>query len=228
MNDRLIRRRTTIALCGALLASVGAKALTPSEHLADKLGQLNLERDVPREFGDWSVEPLKVMSVVNPQQEELLKQLYSQILERIYKHKDGYRIIVSVAYGGDQRETLHAHYPEVCYAAQGFKIRKEQIGQIEFAGRILNVRRLDAALGQTRPEPVTYWLVVGEHAVLGGYKKKLVDLNYTMRGLIPDGLLFRVSSIDPNLELAFERQSAFIQEILAAMRSDARIRLAGL
>lgn len=228
VSDKLVRRRMAVALFGALLASASVKALTPTERLSYRLGKLDLENDVPKQFGDWSIEPRQVMSVVNPQQEVLLKELYSQILARTYRHKDGYRVMLAIAYGGDQRETLHAHYPEACYPAQGFKLRGEQVGQIDVAGGSVPVRRLDTALGHTRQEPVTYWVMVGEQAVLGGYKKKLVDLHYTMRGLIPDGLLFRVSSVDPDTQRAYARQEEFIKDLLAATRPEPRRRLAGL
>lgn len=227
MSNRLVRRRMALAFGGALLASAGARALTPHERLADRLGKLDLEADVPRQFGAWAVEPQQMMSVVNPQQEALLKEVYSQILSRTYRHADGYRIMLAIAYGGDQRETLAAHYPEACYPAQGFKLRAEQIGHIEAGGGSVPVRRLDTAFGSARLEPVTYWVMVGEQAVLGGYKKKLVDLRYTLRGLIPDGLLFRVSSIDGDTKGAYARQEQFIVNLLGATRPEPRLRLAG-
>lgn len=223
-----MRRRMAIALGGALLASASVEALTPRTRLAEKLGKLDLELAIPRQFGDWMVEPQQIMSVVNPQQEALLKELYSQILSRSYVHSDGYRVMLSIAYGGDQRETLHAHYPEACYPAQGFKIRGSDVGEIAFGGRTIPVRRLDTALGNTRPEAVTYWVMVGEQAVLGGLGKKFVDLSYTIRGLIPDGLLFRVSSIDDDTQGAFRRHEQFIVAALSAIDPTYRLRLAGI
>lgn len=228
MNGDMSRRRMAIALGGALLASASVEALTPRTRLAEELGKLDLELAIPKDFGPWRFDSYHVASVVNPQQEALLKELYSQILSRAYLHADGYRVMLTIAYGGDQRETLHAHYPEACYPAQGFKIRGNEVGQIDFAGRSIPVRRLDTALGNTRPEPVTYWVMVGEQPVLGGLNKKFADLRYTLRGLVPDGLLFRVSSIDDETRRAFERHEQFIVEMLGHIDPKPRIRIAGI
>ena len=59
-------------------------------------------------------------------------------------------------------------------------------------------------------------------------KKKMADLYYTSQGYIPDGLLFRVSSIDRNTTVAFDRQAEFIKAILGAMNPAVRTRLAGI
>ena len=53
-----------------------------------------------------------------------------------------------------------------------------------------------------KPNQVAYAIEsevpVGEKAVQGKVQKRLVELSYTLTGRIPDGLLFRVSSIDPD------------------------------
>jgi len=61
-----------------------------------------------------------------------------------------------------------------------------------------------------------------------GMDRKLASLRYTTRGIIPDGLLFRVSSIDPESGAAFGRQEQFVRDLLAALPPDHRRRLAGI
>ena len=39
----------------------------------------------------------------------------------------GRQIMLSIAYGEDQRDGMKLHYPEVCYPAQGFQSRSFQI-----------------------------------------------------------------------------------------------------
>lgn len=227
MKPSVVRRRLVVALAGAFGATASVKALSPTRRLADELGPLSLEQAVPLQFEGWKFEQARTVSLVNPQQEVVLKAVYSQILSRAYVHADGYRILLAIAYGGDQREGLQAHYPESCYPAMGFRQRGEEVGTISFAGGSVPVRRLDMLLGVARPEPVTYWVMVGEQPVLGGMPKKMADLRYTLRGLIPDGLLFRVSSIDPDTQRGFARQEAFIKDLLPALTPENRRRLAG-
>ena len=89
----------------------------------------------------------------------------------------------------------------------------------------MSARRLITRLGAARPEPVTYWVTIGEYAVVTGTDRKLASLRYTSRGIIPDGLLFRVSSIDPNADDAFARQDQFIREFVAALAPQDRLRV---
>lgn len=229
MSEVLLRRRTVVTLVGAMAAVASAHALAPTKHLAEALGPLDLQADVPRQFGRWVMEERTVVSLVNPQQEELLKQLYSQVLERVYVNKDdGYRIMLTIAYGGDQREGLAAHYPEACYAAQGFKIQSSAQDSIFFNQTHIPVTKLETSLANQRFEPITYWIMVGELSSRGGVRKKLADLYYTSRGYIPDGLLFRVSSIDSASPNAFERQAEFVKEMIPALKTTSRRRLTGI
>ena len=57
------------------------------------------------------------------------------------------------------------------------------------------MRRLTTALGP-RNEPVTYWLTVGDQVIKNAFEKRIAEIRLGLTGQIPDGLLFRVSSID--------------------------------
>jgi hypothetical protein len=63
------------------------------------------------------------------------------------------------------------------------------------------VRHMASKLAQ-RHEPVTFWFVVGEHVAVSGQQQKIAQLRYGVQGLIPDGMLVRVSSIDRDTEAA--------------------------
>jgi len=66
---------------------------------------------------DWREDPQRIVQVVDPQTRELLDKLYSETLSRTYVNANGYRIMLSLAYGSDQRDSLQVHKPEVCYPA---------------------------------------------------------------------------------------------------------------
>jgi len=59
-------------------------------------------------------------------------------------------------------------------------------------------------------------------------QKRLVDLKFGLTGRIPDGLIFRVSSIDSNDARAFALQDQFVNQLLEAVSPEARARLSGL
>lgn len=208
-------------------ASVGAVLARPTARIAEQGPPVVLETMVPRQFEDWKEEPQRVAQVINPQTQQLLDRLYNQILSRTYANGDGYRIMLSIAYGGDQREGMEAHKPEVCYPAQGFALVDSQPVDLATPFGTISARRLFTNLG-ARQEPITYWYTVGNRSVGGGIRKKLVEMSFGLTGRVPDGLLFRVSSIDPDPARARRLQDDFIAKLLGAVSPADRLRLSGL
>ena len=115
-------RSILIAALMAVTAAVGVAA-RPSTKASTAGPRYVLETLVPRQFDDWREVATEGAQVVNPQTQQLLDKLYSQILTRTYVNQNGYRVMLSLAYGDDQRADLTAHKPEVCYPAQGFQVR---------------------------------------------------------------------------------------------------------
>ena len=208
-------------------ASAGAIVARPTTKLADERPAISLESMIPEQFGDWRQEPQQIVQVVNPQTQELLDKLYSQILTRTYVNASGYRLMLSIAYGSDQHGSLQAHKPEVCYPAQGFVVQKNETGLLATSFGTIPMRRLFTTMG-ARQEPLTYWFTVGDQAVQGKTQKRLVDLRYGLTGRIPDGMLFRVSSIDPDQTRAYQLQDHFINQLLQSVSPAERRRLSGL
>ena len=220
--------RTAIVIAILMLAaSVSALVARPTTKLADERPAISLESMIPRQFGDWHEEPLDQVQVVNPQTQEMLDRLYSQILNRNYVNDSGYRIMLSIAYGNNQTGSLEAHKPEWCYPAQGFVLHTNEAGLLSTAFGEIVVRRLFTTRG-ARQEPVTYWFTVGDKAVQGKTQKRLVDLRYGLTGRIPDGMLFRVSSIDLDQSRAYQLQDRFINQLLQTVSPAERKRLSGL
>jgi len=220
--------RIAVTIAALMFAASGAAIVArPGAKLADERPAIILESAIPRQFGDWREAPLGFVQVVNPQTQELLDKIYSQILTRTYVGKDGYRIMLSVAYGSDQRGALQAHKPEVCYPAQGFALQKSEAGSLATAYGNIPVRRLLTSLGP-RHEPVTYWFTVGDTAIQGKLQKRLAEMRYGLTGRIPDGMLFRISSIDADPAQAFRFQDQFVDQLLAVVSGEERKRLSGL
>lgn len=219
------RALVVLALC--LAAAAGARALRPTVHLADQRPRIDLEQAFPRQFGDWREEPNMFAQVVNPQQQAILNKIYNQTLARTYANTQGQRVMLSVAYGGDQSDAMQVHKPEACYPAQGFLLLGSRWAQVVTPAGMLTVRRVDTRLG-ARFEPVTYWTTVGDAVVAGGLDKKLNEMRYSLSGRIPDGMLVRVSSIEPDTAQAHSLHDDFIRSLLAAMPQPARGRIAGL
>ncbi len=218
----------SIFLC-ILMVSSGAltKALTPTKKIADQQEKIDLEIMIPIEFGDWRIDRSIIPLQVDAETQAMLDKIYNQTLARTYVNSLGERIMLSVAYGGDQSDNLAVHKPEVCYYAQGFEIMKNFTDELLTQYGTLPIKRLIAVKGN-RSEPITYWVTIGNKAVLPGIEEKLQQLRYGLTGSVPDGMLVRVSTIDPDKEKAYQLQTHFIQDMLSAIDIRSRTRLTGV
>lgn len=217
-------------ILGSLMVLAGGltQVMTPTIHLSKSRPALELGTAIPLQFGEWKEEKNLAAVVVNPQMEATIKKIYAQTLSRAYINNSGERIMLSIAYGGDQRDGVALHYPEVCYPAQGFQVISSQQGVLTTAHGTIPVQRLETNFSNKRFEPVTYWTTVGDATVTSGISKKIAEMRYGLKGEIPDGLLFRISSINTDTQAAFVLQESFAKALLSELQPDMRLRLAGL
>lgn len=204
-----------VALClvgGGVLGHV----TKPTIHLADQQGKLDLEQVFPKKIGDWVLDTNMPVSIISPDVESLLKKIYAQTLSRTYFNPQGERMMLSVAYGGDQSDATRAHRPDVCYPAQGFELLSAGVGNVELSDGKLEVSQLLTKLGG-RVEPVTFWITTGEYTSITGQQQKIAQMRYGLKGIIPDGMLVRVSSINTDEKKAYAQQAQFIAEMKQAM-----------
>ncbi len=219
--------RRTLAIGLAMLVTAGlARALTPRLVALEPAATPNLETMFPSAFGRWRPDPAGVQVITNPEIEATLDRLYSAVLTRTYLDDSGARVMLAVAYGGNQGDSLRVHRPEVCYYAQGFEVVAAESAMLSVDGATLPVRRV-VTRQRSRVEPVTYWITVGDRAVAGSFGEKMAQMRYGLTGAVPDGVLVRVSTIDRDVEAGFDLNAAFIGELLAAMDAPARSRVLG-
>lgn len=213
---------------GSLMVCAGAlsRALTPTIKIADQQAKFSLGALIPPRFGDWQIDTTVLPLQVDPEVLAKLDRVYNQTLVRTYVNAAGDRVMLSIAYGGDQSDSMAVHKPEVCYVAQGFNVSSVTAARIDTGFGALPVRRLTAVSG-ARNEPITYWSTVGEHAATSMLNQKLLQINYGLRGQIPDGILVRVSSLNTDTPAAHRTQDRFIAAMLHGMTAQGRLTLAG-
>jgi EpsI family protein len=220
-------KRALVAASGMICTAAAAAIFKAKPPNLQPANSFDIGLAVPKQFGVWSYEPSAGLVLVDPQTKQLLDQIYSQMLTRVYKSDAGYRVMLSIAYGSDQRGALQAHLPEVCYPAQGFVMLGGQDSQIQTPQGSLAVRNLKMVLG-ARKEAITYWFTIGEQAVITPMDRRIATLKSKLTGRIPDGLLFRVSSIDADATAAFGKQADFVRQLLSSVSGPSRTRLSGL
>ena len=204
-----------------------ALVIHPTQKIADQKPPIQLEKIIPTSFGDWQEIKQSGQQIVNPQELQMLNEIYSQTLSKSYVNSAGYRIMLSIAYGGDQSRDLQVHRPEVCYAAQGFQTSEQQKVVLNIADKPVPAMRLMARLG-SRNEPVTYWVRIGDKIVRGNLEQGFARLSYGLKGKIADGLLFRVSSIDKDSSAAYVNQDKFVSDLTKATLDADKPSLIGL
>lgn len=214
-------------LLALMVAASGlAIAMRPTQKIADIGPPVKLETMIPKAFGEWHEEPQNQTLIVDPQQKEMIDRIYTQTLSRTYINPEGYRIMLSIAYGSDQSDAKQVHKPEVCYPAQGFNLKNKRYGQLATPNGTIPVTRIETSLGQ-RNEPVTYWITVADRVVGPGLEKKLAEMSFGLSGKIPDGLLFRLSSIDRESTRAYEKQNVFTNQLLSSLTPENRQKFIG-
>ena len=213
---------------GIAMASASALtvALTPSPGTMAVQAGFRLEAMIPARFGSWKVDPTIVPLTPSPEQQGALARIYDQTLSRTYVDPAGRRVMLSIAYGGEQSRALQLHLPEVCYVAQGFQVAGEGSGELATRFGTLPVQRLVASQGE-RNEPITYWITIGDRATRSGIEQKLRRLAYGLSGQIPDGMLVRISSITTDEAGAWRLHDRFAADLLDSLDAAGRKRLIG-
>jgi EpsI family protein len=206
-------------MCGAAVAGISAR---PGPVDVPNF----LEATVPTTFGEWTALKERAQ-IVDPATEKKLKEIYAEVLSRTYVNEGGDRVMLSMARSGDQIGIQQAHIPDVCYPAQGFKTRGIEDGDLPTPHGSIPVTRLTATMG-ARHEPITYWLTMADQVVKDRWEKRIVQVRAYLTGESPGGLLFRVSSIDPDSQRAFTVQQKFVADMMASVSPEARGKLGGL
>jgi EpsI family protein len=210
-----------------LLAVAAGQWLRPERVFASAIGAVNLQAQIPEHFGEWHSVPAMQPILPDPEIQQNVKKTYEQVLARTYVNGGGSAVMLTAAYVANQpNEMTQVHRPEVCYRAQGFNVRTLRDDELALGEEGLPLRRVLATRG-TRNEPLSYWVTVGDKAVLPGLGRKLEQLRLGMTGWVSDGMLVRVSIISDQQDQAFAIQDQFLQEMAEEMSPEVRRRYFG-
>jgi EpsI family protein len=190
--------------------------LTPQEKWFDHIGQPQFEQIIPPNFAGWSqVSDANNTLIVDPEQQEALNDIYTQIVSRTYVQKStGRRLMLSLAYGDNQTYSKQLHFPETCYDAQGFNVLALHNEKMLANGHTIEVKRMTAQM-RDRVEQVSYFIRIGD-GVLSG-RISWIRIYTGLQGYIADGLLFRVSEISDYDKTSHQLQDQFINDLLKAL-----------
>lgn len=189
-NVRLDRRKVIIGL-GMMAASATAFARVPVPN-RPKLPKKEFEDLIPDSVGQWQF--ATVSGVVLPPPDALSERLYDNLVTRIYTNPAGEAVMFLAAYNNRQDGVLQIHRPEVCYPAGGFTLSQTEQTRIPLGPSLTLPAHAFVAKARDREETVLYWTRVGSQFPQQWSEQRLAVIAANLRGIIPDGLLFRVST----------------------------------
>jgi EpsI family protein len=221
----MISRRNLLIGAGCLAAAGGAAALTPRRQMSLVNGA-KFEDAIPLEFAGWTKRDTNAL-VVPESENSLSAQLYSEVLGRLYTRGEDDYVMMLIAYGDTQNDLLQLHRPEVCYPAFGFEVTQSNRTDIALGNGVSVPGRALSATSPGRTEHITYWTRIGEYLPADGNEQRMMKLQSEFAGIVPDGVLVRISSAVQEPADAFALNQAFAADLVAATKASMKPALIG-
>jgi EpsI family protein len=216
-SEHVDRRKVLLGLLFA--ATAGATwARRPSETI-DYLGPRKLDKLINHRIGPWDF--VATSGLVVPTEDVLSDALYSQLLTRVYSDGSNPSVMLLIAQSAGQTGLLQVHRPEFCYPAGGYDLSPIVQRPIQENGRTFTVNQLTATM-PGRTEHIMYWTRIGDAMPASWGQQRFTIAADNLKGRIPDGVLVRLSTIDPDSTAAFNRLAEFVRHLMVGMSSKDR------
>jgi EpsI family protein len=200
--------RRELALGGvfALLAA-GCWGLRPQRAFA-RLSDDALNRALPDAIGGYHMYPGGDFIV--PPEDELSRKLYDKTVTRVYVPpvQTQAPVMALFAYGSTQNLTLELHRPEECYPMQGFTLSGTRAIPLRVGGHAVPATFVTASRAG-RTEHVLFWSRIGTVFPPSRWSESWTVAKANMRGIMPDGMLVRLSMIHDDADAARSALTAF-------------------
>lgn len=206
-----IDRRSVMVGLG-LTAGTALSYFNTPRALASPISEARFQDLIPAKVGGWASR--KSAELVVPAEDEGQDKLYENLETRIYEGYGLPAMMLLIAYSSVQRNDVQVHRPEVCYPAAGFPILWTKPASIDAGNRKLLGRELLADRGGLN-ERIIYWVRVGDEFPIGWAEQRLTMALSNARGVTPDGVLFRVSTIEDDTERAASALRMFVKAFIA-------------
>lgn len=214
----LDRRKVVLGL-GLAAASGIAQARLPVP-VTPRIKEKQFTALIPNRIGNFTFD--SESGLVLPPSDALSDRLYDNLVTRTYSNAEGQMVMLLVAYNNKQDGVLQIHRPEICYPAGGYTLTSVDPIDVPITPTSTLPGQIFGANGESRNEVVLYWTRVGEK-----YPRRWLDQRWAvaeanLRGIVPDGVLARVSTIGNDFADTTPILTTFIRDLHRA--SDPRMR----
>ena len=221
-ETRAVTRRSLVLGAGFAATAGVAEALTPHRH-EQILSGAPLKSVIPSRVGSWTntLDADLILPDAAP------TDFYGQVLSRAFHAPDWPPIMMVLAYGEAQSGMMKVHRPEVCYTSAGFKIVNDQTMSIPLPRAPAITAKAFLGERDTRNEYVLYWTRISN-----AFPNSLMDQRWVMfeqglSGVIPDGVLVRLSTLCPDWVMARAAMRTFAYNLVAGCGPKGRALLIG-
>jgi EpsI family protein len=204
----------------ALLGAAGVAYARQPQPGPTQLGKGGLDGIIPKNFGNWKFETTS--GLVLPPPDATADRLYDEVLTRVYTRADGEMVMFLVAYSSVQDGLLQLHRPEVCYPVGGYKLSQTVIQPIALADGDKVPARAFTATSAMRVEQVLYWTRLGSSLPTSWGEQRWAVVLENLNGLIPDGVLVRMSCVEQDSEKAYALLREFAADLARSVTPKAK------
>src|SRR4051794_25715037 len=131
-----------------------------------------------------------------------------------------------IAYGSTQGATLQLHRPETCYPGQGFTLSEFSEPELAVGPSHIQTKRFTATRDQ-RIERLIYWTRIANSFPRNTAGEYAAILGSVLSGVIPDGVLVRLSTLTTDMAQADAALDGFAAELVGSMSPAGRQVLLG-
>jgi len=186
-------------LIGGAMAAAAAVAYAAQPRRAEhRLAGVQLGELIPREIGPWRFVSRDGI-VIARADEAQPSEGYDQVLTRNYTAPGLPAIMLLIAYGSTQGGSLQLHRPETCYPGQGFRLTEFAEPDLALGGPRPVPARQFTAIRDERVERLVYWTRIANRFPRNTAGEYAAILTSVLSGVIPDGVLVRVSTIGTDI-----------------------------
>jgi len=208
----LSRRKMLLGL-GMVAASGTAFARMPTPN-NPPIPKDQFESLIPNVIGPWRF--VTESGVVLPPQDALSDRLYDNLVTRVYSDGTSRPVMFLIAYNNRQDGVLQIHRPEICYPAGGYELTPTQDVRMPLAGNGYLPAKAFLASGRDRDETVLYWTRLGNAFPRRWSEQRLAVIEANLKGIVPDGLLVRASTLGSDMPGELKVLESFMAELIGA------------
>jgi EpsI family protein len=223
ISANLARRHVIMGL--SMIGVAGTAALRMPQTLAKPIATKKFDSMIPRSVGKWGVNTSS--EFVLPPPDSMTERLYDNLLTRAYVAPEESPVLLLIAYNNSQDGVLQVHRPEVCYPVAGYRLTETRILDVPTNGDQTIRARSFTATAPTRTEHVLYWTRVGPHMPTSWAEQRMAVVKENLKKIEPDGLMFRLSIVSDDAQLALQTMKRFVLEFHASLTPPARALLFG-